>query len=140
MEDKNQTTGNAEDRRQYLGFIQSIISRMAQNSASLKQWLAPILAIVFGFAADRKNGYALLAGICVTIAFWLLDAQYLRLERGYRHLFRKAVAGDTETYDLNPRLGDGGPRDYLKALFSWSTAGYYLTLTAMGTALFAITA
>lgn len=131
MVDDSNTNVNSEDRRQYLVFIQDIISRMAGNSASLKTWIAPILTVVFAWCAVKTNTLVLIAGLIVTVAFWMMDAQYLRLERAYRRLYDKAVSGDTRLYDLKPPQ-DNGVCDYLNALFSWSVMGYYFILIAAG--------
>lgn len=132
MEDNRTADISSEDKRQYLGFIQDVIRRMAGNSASLKTWLAPILTLVFALGAVKTNFLVFVAGLIVTVAFWMMDAQYLRLERAYRRLYGKAVDGDTRLYDLNPSPYDNGVCDYLNALFSWSTAGYYLVLIVTG--------
>ena len=134
MSDAQNRNVNPEDKRQYLGFIQDIISRMAGNSSSLKEWYAPILTLVFAIAALKQEIriYVFLAGLLVAVAFCFMDAQYLRLERAYRRLYTKAFAGDTRLYDLNPKPFDEGFRGYIKSLFSWSVLGYYGTLIIAG--------
>lgn len=132
MEDNRTAIIDSEDKRQYLGFIQDVIKRMAGNSASLKAWLAPILTLVFALGAVKTSVLVFVAGLIVTVAFWMMDAQYLHLERAYRRLYGKAVDGDTRLYDLDPSPYDNGVCDYLNALFSWSTAGYYLVLIVAG--------
>ena len=101
---------------------------------ALKEWFAPILTLVFAIAALKQEIriYVFLAGLLVAVAFCFMDAQYLRLERAYRRLYTKAVAGDTRLYDLNPKPFDEGFRGYIKSLFSWSVLGYYGTLIIAG--------
>lgn len=73
MSDAQNRNVNPEDKRQYLGFIQDIISRMAGNSSSLKEWFAPILTLVFAIAALKQEIriYVFLAGLLVAVAFAL---------------------------------------------------------------------
>ncbi len=132
MEGNRTTAIDPDGKRQYLGFIQDAIKRMSGNSASLKTWLAPILTLLFALAAAKDNTLMFVAGLVITVAFWMMDAQYLRLERAYRRLYDKAVDGDTRLYDLNPHPYDNGACDYLSALFSWSTVAYYFTLIVVG--------
>lgn len=54
---------NVEDKRQYLAFLQGAIERMARNSASLKQWIIPVLALCFGAAMTSKSVLLGVAGI-----------------------------------------------------------------------------
>lgn len=127
--DEAANVDHSEDKRQYLSFIQGIIDRLANNSAGLKQWLAGILALLIAWAGKRNNACILYGGVLVTVAFWAMDAQYLKIERAYRSLYRKAVSGENELYDLDWLPYGKGMRKYLHALFSWSTA-YYPALIA----------
>ena len=54
---------NVEDKRQYLAFLQGAIERMARNSASLKQWIIPVLALCFGAAMTSESVLLGVAGI-----------------------------------------------------------------------------
>lgn len=123
----------AEDKRQYLGFIQNVIDRLANNSASLKQWLAAIIALLLTWAVKESDECILVVGVLVSIAFWIMDAQYLRIERAYRLLYRKAVSGENSLYDLDWRQYGKGARAYLCAFFSWSTCYYIVIITAIAT-------
>lgn len=120
-----------DDRRQYLGFAQGVIDRLANNAAGLKQWLAGILALLIAWAGKGDSECILLGGIFVALAFWGMDAQYLRIERAYRALYCDIVSGKTEIYDLDWRPYGKGMRKYLHALFSWSTAYYPVLIAAI---------
>ncbi|RYQ42412.1 hypothetical protein PG2000B_1105 [Bifidobacterium pseudolongum subsp. globosum] len=128
--DSNSQMGT-EDKRQYLGFIQNVIDRLANNSASLKQWLAAIIALLLTWAVKESDECILIVGILVSIAFWIMDAQYLRIERAYRVLYRQAVSGKTSLYDLNWQRYGKGARAYLCAFFSWSTCYYIVIIMAI---------
>ena len=71
---------------QYLQMMQENISRMAGNSANAKTWLVTIVTGFFAFGSTIQNlNYWLLLAIIPIIAFWYIDAYYLRLERALRN-------------------------------------------------------
>jgi hypothetical protein len=75
----------------HLELVQSVISRMAQQSFQLKGWSVTVATAIFAFAAKESSpGLATLA-LFPAIAFWCLDAFYLRQERLYRKLY-EAIA------------------------------------------------
>jgi len=79
-----------EDFKAYLTMIQSIISRMANNSFLVKGWAMTIISAILALAASRglDNDIYIVAAI-VTIAFCFLNCIYLRTERLYRNLYKK---------------------------------------------------
>ena len=72
--------------------VQSVITRMADNSRACKTWavtlVAAILVVVarFGLTDDESalNANAVWIALVPTILFWLLDSYYLALERAFR--------------------------------------------------------
>ncbi|MBX3088403.1 MAG: HIT domain-containing protein [Cryobacterium sp.] len=126
-----------EDRRQHLSFIQAVITRMAQASASAKTWLLPIVTATFGFAFAQKEAVVALLGVIAVLVFALLDANYLKQERAFRNLYDKvAVGGDLPEFAMNPSLaGSEGKQNYwpdAKDIWSWSIAPFYLPLALSG--------
>lgn len=82
------------DRTEHLKLIQSVVDRLARNSFALKGWTVTVAAALLGFAAkDSERSFALLA-MYVVVAFGLLDAYYLALERRYRALYAKGLGED----------------------------------------------
>jgi hypothetical protein len=80
-----------EHEVKHLELVQSIISRMAQNSFQVRSWSVTLVTILFALAAkDSSLGLAILA-LFPAISFWCLDAYYLRQERLYRRLY-EAIA------------------------------------------------
>jgi hypothetical protein len=76
---------------QYLGFIQTIIGRLAGNSFLLKGWTVTLVAGLSAFAkSDSKPSFAWIA-VFVVAVFSVLDAYYLALEHAYRNLYDKAA-------------------------------------------------
>ena len=76
-----------EENIRHLELIQTIISRMANNSFLLKGWTITLVAALFALAAkDARVSFAVLA-LIPGLSFWGLDAYYLRQERLYRALY-----------------------------------------------------
>lgn len=129
-----------EDRRQHLSFVQAVITRMAQASASAKTWLLPVVTATFGFALTQNQPIIALFGVVATLLFGLMDANYLKQERAFRGLYDKVAAGDElPLFAMNPALAASeGRQNYwpdAKDLSSWSIAPFYLPLTILGVGL-----
>ncbi|WP_084521417.1 hypothetical protein [Thermus islandicus] len=120
----------------HLAIMQSVIQRMAANSASSKAWCIGLVSAILVIVADKgKPNYALLALIPTTL-FLVLDAYYLALERGFRAAYNsfvkklhegKVVAEDV--YWVTPE----GPlwKKWVCALGSFSIWPFYIALFAM---------
>src|SRR6185436_5494770 len=63
--------------------IQSVISRMASNSASCKTWCVTLVTALFALAIDKNKPAAILIGLFPLALFCFLDAYYLSLERDF---------------------------------------------------------
>lgn len=74
------------DRLEHLKMVQAAIGRMAQNSFLLKGWSVTLTTGILAAAITGKEpGFGLLA-LLPAVAFWGLDAFYLRQERLFRGL------------------------------------------------------
>lgn len=87
------------DRTKHLEFIQNAISRMASNSFLLKGWTVIIAAALFALAAKDSNQRFALLALFPSLAFWGLDAYYLRQERLFRRLYDELRKLSDEKYD-----------------------------------------
>ncbi len=115
---------------------QGLISRMASNSASCKQWaVALVSAVLVLIARDGQMHFAILAAI-PAILFAFLDAYYLGLEKKFRRSMNRFLADlysgrlqDKQIFrvDVDGRL----PRDFLDALLSWSVWPFYLSMLVL---------
>ena len=115
----------------HLAMLQGVITRMGANSFTLKA-----LAATFGSAAvavmatvETPSLYYAAAAIVPMVIFWLMDAQYLRLERAYRKLYDKVRKGtEVEAYSLEatPFMDDSGP--VLRLAVSWSVSWFYAAI------------
>lgn len=96
---------SAEDRRQHLSFIQAVITRMSQASASAKTWLLPIVTAAMGYAITKNSPGVALLGILAVLLFGLLDANYLKQERAFRKLYDQVAQGSPiPAFAMNPAL------------------------------------
>jgi len=80
------------ERIEHLKMIQGAIARMAQNSFLLKGWSVTLVTALVAVALSvTGKRYAVLA-IYPALAFWGLDAFYLRQERLFRRLHDAVLA------------------------------------------------
>jgi len=84
--------------------IQDIIKRMANNSFLIKGWAVTLVVITMLL---RGTNTQILIAFIPVIAFWILDAYYLRQERMYRKLYKWVITNRLNSsehiYDLNAR-------------------------------------
>ena len=120
----------------HLGIAQSVIQRMAANSASCKAWCITLVAAILVLVADKgKPRYALIAAI-PTLLFLVLDAYYLALERccrdSYNEFIRKVHGGRVVAADLYAITPRGSlPKTFAQSLRSFSIWPFYATLGVM---------
>jgi hypothetical protein len=131
------------DRRQHLDYIQSAISRMASASATAKTWLLPVATAAYGYALVNRSPWIGVLGLLSVALFAFLDARYLREERAFRALFRRASHDKGRLYDMNSSVfygrRNGNPRDrraencrWGKVFWSWTIGGFYVPAAAVG--------
>lgn len=93
-----------------IDLIQNVITRMAHNSFLIKGWALSIVGVMLALVKDSiftSKGTLLLSIILVfTIAFWYLDAFFLKTENQYRKLYNWVITnrpkGNYENlYSLN---------------------------------------
>lgn len=122
----------------YLNILQSIISRMAGNSANCKSWCITLVSAILVVIADKaKPNYAWIALIPV-ILFFFLDAYYLGQERAFRSTYNDFVqrmhagaVGATDLFLVAPPKGFNVVTYTLQASSSFAIYPFYLTLIIM---------
>ena len=112
----------------HLEFIQSIISRMAANSANAKNLCMTIVAALLALYAGQNSKAYLLVSLVPIILFWLTDAMYLRLERGYRSLYDSCRAQSSEQLDFSLSPSFVARETVLYVAFTWSVFWFYLII------------
>lgn len=85
-----------ENKIIHLGFIQSIINRMANNSFLIKSFAITFTSALLAFLLERGNFYI---SIIPIILFWWFDAYFLHQEKLYRKLYEK-VANNEKSSEL----------------------------------------
>lgn len=76
-----------DNRASHLAMIQGVITRMGTNSFVLKGWNVTMVSALFALAVKDSNSRFILIAFLPALAFWILDAYYLRQERLFRKLF-----------------------------------------------------
>lgn len=87
-----------EERRvQHLQMIQAVVARLGNNAFLLKGWAITLAAGSFGFAVSSDRWLLALVALITTIAFWALDAYFLRCERLFRELHKRVATRNDGT-------------------------------------------
>ena len=91
MNDQQALDANSDAVRTHLNIMQGVIQRMAENSRSCKVWCVTLVAAVLVLSARTENANHALIALIPTFLFWVLDAYYLGLERGFRTSYNAFV-------------------------------------------------
>ncbi|HHT7733866.1 TPA: hypothetical protein ACT2FU_000520 [Streptococcus suis] len=114
-------------KSKHIDLVQSIVTRMAQNSFFIKGWMITIVVGLFIFLQNdnlKNNLYIYLAPI---IGFWFLDSYYLWQERLYRNLYSQLIIDLSESSDLKLSVESYKKEiQYCSALFSITELLTYL--------------
>jgi hypothetical protein len=101
-----------ELRVKHLEMIQAIISRVANKGATLKNYCLTLVTAICGLAVSLQRPLAAAMAFLPVVIFALLDDQYLRVERRFRHLFRSgSTRGLVDDADVPDRLGTRSARE-----------------------------
>ena len=116
--------------------IQSIITRMGNNSFALKGWAVGIMIAVYAFAGN-SNVKAVIVTLMPLIVFWFIDTYYLMLERKFRCLYDDVRIKDEQDIDfsMNPNdvkinLDEVKKYGFFSIFFSKSVLPFYLVCIA----------
>lgn len=116
--------------RAHLTIEQSVIQRMAGNSASCKSWCVTLVSAILVVIADKDKPALAYLGVLPTLVFFVLDAYYLGLERMFRNsnmdflkkLHEKRIMPD-DLFIIKP-IGDQ-TRILLESMLSFSVLHFY---------------
>lgn len=110
-----------DDKKKHLEFIQLAINRMASNSFILKGWNITLIVGLFALTSKDLSSKYLYLAILPALAFWGLDAYYLRQERLFRKLYdsiRKTKRKDIDPYSFDTQSVNGDVKNWFCTLFS----------------------
>lgn len=132
-EDSDEYKENSHAVQAHLSIAQSVIQRMATNSASCKAWCIALVSAIMVVVADKGKGQYTFIGIIPTILFLVLDAYYLSLERRFREAYnlfiKKLHKGNLVAADLYAISPSGEAfRKFFSSVWSFSIWPFYLTL------------
>ena len=98
---KTSEVGWSEIRIKNLEHLETAIARMSNQSAALKNYCITITSAIIGLAVVTNSLNILLLSTPLILVFSLLDASYLKLERGFAQSFA-TVKNQTESkhYDF----------------------------------------
>ena len=122
---------SSEEKIAHLELVQGVISRLANNSSSMKSLSGTIVAAaiaLYGTIVDANWPY-LLGAVLPVVVFWCLDARYLKIECAYRHLYdsiRKDQHTDCFCMDYKPYSPE--TPSFFAIIFSWSVGTFYAVL------------
>lgn len=119
----------AELRAKNLEMIQVVILRIANYSATLKNYCITLVTAACGFSITLKIPAVALLALLPIVLFGLLDAQYLRIERRFRALFEKTRQEDWGTLPTFEITIVAVPTtSYIAVLRTWSITSFYAPL------------
>jgi len=110
----------------HLKMLQTTIDRMANTSAAMKRYALVIAAAVLALAGAAKLATIPFLAAALMLAFWGLDAQYLRQERWFRRLYDAARREELDLFVMTPDKETRAADGWIAALASWATVGLYL--------------
>ena len=120
---------------EHLKMVQSVV--VVANSA--QTWAVSLVTAAFVFSG-LSSDWLIGLGASV-IAFWGMDAKYLRLERCYVKLYESVVKGlSVKPFDLDYRSQISSVDSVWKVATPWSVCSFYGCLLAMTVTLLAVLA
>lgn len=119
----------------HLGMLQSVIERMASRSASAKTWCVTLVAAIVVVVPETGAG-PLAISVIPILMFFVLDAYYLGLEKGFRKTYEvfveKLHKSELETEDVFIVKTTGSPWGlFWDSTLSFSIWPFYGTLLAV---------
>lgn len=133
MPKESQYQESSQAVQKHLDMVQSLILRMASNSASCKTWCITVVSAILVFVSDKSKPEFVLIAVVPTILFLILDTYYLSLEKIFRdqyNSFLKKLHEDKVTSaDLYALTPDGKAiKKFFPSLLSFSIWPFYLIL------------
>jgi hypothetical protein len=119
--------GFVESKRAHLQMLQAVITRMSTDSFLLKGWSVLLVSALFALAAGGSQKLFVYLAYFPGVAFWLLDAYYLRQERLFRRLYDRVRNQDEADVDfsMNTTVVEKEVDSWLGVAFSVTVATFH---------------
>ena len=120
-------------RIEHLKLIQAVVARLGRNSFAIKSTAAAVSAALVAFTASIGSPLAALGGFAI-LSLWLLDASFLRQERGFRRLYDSlrtgapAKFGADDYFTMNVSTAAGRSDNLLRVAVSLSLCLFYVPM------------
>lgn len=99
----------SQDMVKHLEFIQAVVGRLGNNGFLVKGWAITVTGVFFGFAVESDDWRLALISVIPVVAFWGIDAYFLRSERLFRALYAEVAAG---AGDISPFFMAATSKEY----------------------------
>ncbi|SRR6266567_5119232 len=117
------------ERLKHLELLQTVITRMAQNSFQLKAWGVVLVSGLLALGSKEMERSIIYVAYVPLVLFAVLDAGYLALEKNFRALYDLVRNGDPRVHLLDMQLPEGETRSHVfDALGSWSVWAFWLAV------------
>ncbi len=83
-----------EPRVRHLEMIQRVIDRLSGATFLTKRWSFALTAVLLSFALQQRVCQLAVVSAAVTLAFWILDQDFLRSERLFRLFYEHVRTTD----------------------------------------------
>lgn len=109
-----------ENKRAHLEMIQAVVNRMSVNSFLLKGWSVVLISALFALGAGDSQVLFVYLAYFPAIAFWMLDAYFLRQERLFRKLYDRVrhLAETDVDFSMDTSVVDGEVAAWSAVVFS----------------------
>jgi len=112
-----------ENKRKHLEFIQTVISRMAQNLFFLKGWSITLIMALFALLPKDTDKKYMIVPYFLVLMFWILDGYFLSRERSFRGLYNHVRKLDEEKINFSMDISE-----YIKDKNTWICSIFSKTL------------
>ena len=136
MDDETGFKENSQAVQSHLSIMQSVIRRMASNSASSKAWCITLVSAILVIVADKGNPEFAWIALIPTLLFLVLDAYYLGLEKGFRNSYNDFIGklhsrniGSSDLFAVVPKGNQ--LKLFFESILSFSVWPFYGTLIVM---------
>ncbi len=118
----------------HVNMLQSIINRMASNSANSKTWAITIISAILVLLFDKQKTCLVYIVYIPLLLFYFLDSFYLGLEKHFRGEYENFVDKiESDKFDFKEVYKINGPKKFkdrlrlmIRGLWSFSTTPFYV--------------